>query len=61
MESLFVDPFSACESKGCNHDLNEGVLITDLLCCDGPHATRQVGDGGDVALALSAHLLPEAA
>ncbi len=61
MESLYVDAYSTCESKGCNHDLAQGVLITDLLCCDGPHPLRRVGDGGNYLLTVGEEALPKAA
>ena len=42
---LFNDPYPHCEEGRCNHDVREGVLITDLLSGDGPHQPSWWGQG----------------
>lgn len=32
-----TDPYRACESGHCNHDLARGVGVDELLGRDGPH------------------------
>lgn len=61
MDFVNPDPFTSCESNVCNHELTKGVLVADLLCCDGPYPLRRPGHEADWRINAPNPGLPDAA